>query len=406
MNSLKYLSRQFDVLASPKTLPSTPTKEEFRQLASSSEPPLKRVKTWSTRSFLVQGASSSAHPKRSRSSPTVSALATTAISVTETKPQKHAESLISRIFYLRVLVLAWDSFRAAWTSLIHGGLLRRSINKVPAPEEKSLLLEESSESSDDDSPPPTARSSTSLTSSTSSDSDPIPLEPKLRNPSITVYPPSDSVSSTRSATPTLGTRKTPFHAQKTLVLDLDETLIHSTTRPISTASSSGLFGFGARKGGPGHVVEVMLGGRSTLYHVYKRPFVDFFLRTVSGWYTLVIFTASLQEYADPVIDWLDAGRGILDHRLFRDSCTQLPNGSYTKDLAVVEPDLARVCLIDNSPISYRVNEANGIPIEGWTHDPSDEALLDLLPVLDSLRFTSDVRRVLGLRNATGSRGRS
>lgn len=81
---------------------------------------------------------------------------------------------------------------------------------------------------------------------------------------------------------------------------------------------------------------------------------------------------------------------------------------------MVEEDLSRVCLVDNSPISYRVNEgawrllhstdellthmaANGIPIEGWTHDPSDEALLDLLPVLDSLRFTSDVRRVLGIR---------
>lgn len=41
--------------------------------------------------------------------------------------------------------------------------------------------------------------------------------------------------------------------------------------------------------------------------------------------------------------------------------------------------------------------ANGIPIEGWTHDPNDEALLDLLPFLDSLRFTSDVRHILGLR---------
>ena len=41
--------------------------------------------------------------------------------------------------------------------------------------------------------------------------------------------------------------------------------------------------------------------------------------------------------------------------------------------------------------------ANGIPIEGWINDPHDEALLDLLPVLDSLRFTSDVRRVLGIR---------
>lgn len=45
--------------------------------------------------------------------------------------------------------------------------------------------------------------------------------------------------------------------------------------------------------------------------------------------------------------------------------------------------------------------ANGIPIEGWTSDPSDEALLDLLPVLDSLRFTSDVRHILGLRKIGG-----
>ncbi|KAJ3994202.1 NLI interacting factor-like phosphatase [Lentinula boryana] len=403
MNSLTYLSRQFDVLASPKAPPSTPTKEEFRQLTT--EPPLKRVKTWSTRSFFAQGAGSSAHPKRSHSSPTVAALTTTS-SVAENKRQNHTESLISRIFYLRVLALAWDSFRAAWRSLINGGLPRRETNKVTAPEEKSLLLDDSSESSDEESPPVTARSPPSSTFLTKSNSDPISLELKQSNPSITVHAPSDSVSSTRSATPLLGARKTPFHSQKTLVLDLDETLIHSTSRPISTTSSSGLFGFGARKGGPGHVVEVMLGGRSTLYHVYKRPFADFFLRTVSGWYTLVIFTASMQEYADPVIDWLDAGRGILGNRLFRDSCTQLPNGSYTKDLSIIEADLARVCLIDNSPISYRVNEANGIPIEGWTHDPYDEALLDLLPVLDSLRFTSDVRRVLGLRNATGSRGRS
>jgi CTD nuclear envelope phosphatase 1 len=84
----------------------------------------------------------------------------------------------------------------------------------------------------------------------------------------------------------------------------------------------------------------------------------------------------MQEYADPVIDWLDAGRGILPHRLFRDvrhfpllnsyfvhlihsqSCTQLPNGSYTKDLSLVEADLSRVCLVDNSPVSYTVNEGS------------------------------------------------
>ena len=48
--------------------------------------------------------------------------------------------------------------------------------------------------------------------------------------------------------------------------------------------------------------------------------------------------------------------------------------------------------------------ANGIPIEGWINDPTDECLLDLLPMLDSLRFTNDVRRVLGLRGFSKSSG--
>lgn len=90
---------------------------------------------------------------------------------------------------------------------------------------------------------------------------------------------------------------TPFHLPKTLILDLDETLIHSTSRAMSIQSSgvgggsglvginlSGLFGSQRRGGGgargEGHTVEVVLGGRSTLYHVYKRPFVDHFLKKV------------------------------------------------------------------------------------------------------------------------------
>ena len=87
----------------------------------------------------------------------------------------------------------------------------------------------------------------------------------------------------RTPTPTLPKGKTPLHQPKTLVLDLDETLIHSTSRPMSHAPGSGLlnsFGIGRRNKGAGHMVEVVLGGRSTLYHVYKRPFVDYFLRKV------------------------------------------------------------------------------------------------------------------------------
>ncbi len=82
---------------------------------------------------------------------------------------------------------------------------------------------------------------------------------------------------------------------------------------------------------------------------------------MATWYNVVIFTASVQEYADPVIDWLDQGRGLIAGRYFRDACT-FRNGSYLKDLAMVDTDLSKVCLVDNSPASYHINPGQcGLP---------------------------------------------
>jgi len=411
------------------------------QQDGTSDTSLKRVKTWSTKSFLfppTQQAPGLSTPKRSYSSPadiiTMAALSTRSTTATSSEVPIHSkssmESLLRRIFLVRVFVVLWSALCSAWASLTRQDAARiadatveegtdadeKEETEDETQNEKHVSLLTSQPPQRPPNPafpsPPSANTPPIVQSLHRSDTDPVFPSSSQRGPDSSQFlqPPSTSSSqstvlsdiASRSETPPFPTRKTPFHLPKTLVLDLDETLIHSTSRPIFASGSGGsgllgLGGFGKRNKGAGHVVEVVLGGRSTLYHVYKRPFVDYFLRKVSGWYTLVIFTASMQEYADPVIDWLDAGRGILEHRFFRDSCTQLPNGSYTKDLSIIEDDLSRVCLVDNSPISYRVNEANGIPIEGWTHDPSDEALLDLLPVLDSLRFTGDVRRVLGIR---------
>jgi hypothetical protein len=96
----------------------------------------------------------------------------------------------------------------------------------------------------------------------------MPTPPPSRTPTPTYSP---------SAGLPIAPRKTPFHLPKTLVLDLDETLIHSTSRPLPAAGIRGLFG---SRRAASHTVEVVLGGRSTLYHVYKRPFVDYFLRKV------------------------------------------------------------------------------------------------------------------------------
>ncbi|KAI0304191.1 NLI interacting factor-like phosphatase-domain-containing protein [Russula brevipes] len=443
MNSLTYLSRQFDVLAFSRTPPNTPTTEftAHPPLQSSSSADVSSLShraaeptAWSLRSLVAPPP----HPRRSLSSPAripVHRRRPSIRSAIRAKSQPTSQSLFRRLFFVRLLELVWQALCNAAASLRvddvwharrlspRGLRFQRRIavlGREPSTDEQEGMAlpahqlgpEQAPTLPDSvaNSPPSTHPSSVvnpPLVSRIATDP-PTPDATIATRASLLAYAPPQPFAAlmptpppSRTPTPTyspaglpIAPRKTPFHLPKTLVLDLDETLIHSTSRPLPAPGIRGLFG---TRRGASHTVEVTMGGRHTTYHVYKRPFVDFFLRKVSAWYTLVIFTASMQEYADPVIDWLDAGQGILRRRFFRESCTQLPNGSYTKDLALVEKDLSRICLVDNSPICYSVNEMNGIPIEGWTHDPSDEALLDLLPVLDSLRFTSDVRRVLGIR---------
>lgn len=142
--------------------------------------------------------------------------------------------------------------------------------------------------------------------------------------------------------------------QKTLILDLDETLIHSIAKGGRMSS--------------GHMVEVKLNTVLTpsglpmqgpqhpiLYYVHKRPHCDDFLRRVCKWYNLVIFTASVQEYADPVIDWLETERKFFSARLYRQHCT-FRHGAFIKDLSSVEPDLSKVMILDNSPLSYMFHQ--------------------------------------------------
>jgi CTD nuclear envelope phosphatase 1 len=74
-----------------------------------------------------------------------------------------------------------------------------------------------------------------------------------------------------------------------------------------------------------------------------------------------VFTASVQEYADPVIDWLELERKYFSRRYYRQHCTYR-NGAYIKDLGHVEPDLSNVIILDNSPVSYAFHQGEFIAI--------------------------------------------
>ncbi|KAI8361806.1 NLI interacting factor-like phosphatase-domain-containing protein [Choanephora cucurbitarum] len=189
---------------------------------------------------------------------------------------------------------------------------------------------------------------------------------------------------------TIPSHASNYYKSKTLILDLDETLVHSV-RLGSEASFTQVSPSVIHKS-----IEVQSDKQRLFYEVYKRPHVDFFLKTISQWYRVVIYTASMAEYADPVIDWLDQEH-LISQRLFRQSCV-LKNGNYLKDVTLAEKDLCKVCLVDNSPVAFDLYKDNGIALPTWISNPNDESLLDLLPFLDALRFAADVRSILKLQH--------
>ncbi|WKX89863.1 hypothetical protein Q1695_009033 [Nippostrongylus brasiliensis] len=165
--------------------------------------------------------------------------------------------------------------------------------------------------------------------------------------------------------------------KKCLIIDLDETLVHSSFKPVKN---------------PDFVIPVEIDGIVHQVYVLKRPYVDEFLARIGDRYECVLFTASLAKYADPVADLLDK-RGVFRSRLFREACVY-HKGNYVKDLARLGRDLNKVLIIDNSPASYSFHPENAIPVPTWWDDPSDVELLDILPLLERLEKADSIYEVL------------
>ena len=167
--------------------------------------------------------------------------------------------------------------------------------------------------------------------------------------------------------------------KNTLVLDLDETLVHSN--------------LGDEDGTPDFTFPVRFNNETHVVNVRIRPYLEEFMKRVSKKFEVVIFTASQKVYADKLLDHLDPEHVYFSHRLFRDSCV-LVEGNYLKDLSVLGRDLSRTFIIDNSPQAFGFQVENGVPIESWYDDPTDDHLLRLLPVLDVLSEVNDVKPIL------------
>lgn len=151
---------------------------------------------------------------------------------------------------------------------------------------------------------------------------------------------------------------------KTLVLDLDELLVHKEWT------------------------------RQRGWTIYKRPGVQDFLLEMGQYFEIVIFTDEPNTYADPIISRLDTHK-VVPYRLYRPE-TQYSEGKHVRDLSKLNRDLNQVLMISANPDAWKFQPENTLKLQPWTSDPTDTTLLDLIPFLQmiAMRGVKDVREVV------------
>ncbi|XP_004240939.1 uncharacterized protein [Solanum lycopersicum] len=185
----------------------------------------------------------------------------------------------------------------------------------------------------------------------------------------------------------------------TVVLDLDETLVcayetSSLPNIVRTqATEAGLKWFELECTSSDKECE----GKPKINYVtvFERPGLHEFLKELSEFANLVLFTAGLEGYARPLVDKIDVGNRF-SLRLYRPSTISTEYREHVKDLVCISKDLSRIVIVDNNPFSFLLQPLNGIPcIPFSAGQPHDIQLLEvILPLLKHLSKQKDVRPVL------------
>ena len=129
--------------------------------------------------------------------------------------------------------------------------------------------------------------------------------------------------------------------------------------------------------------------------VFIRKGANEFLTEVSKYFVVGIFTASVKAYADAVIDYLDPNKNLIQFRLYRNNCINVNDKIFVKDLRIIKGiDIKDIILLDNSIYSFSAQINNGILVNSFFNDKNDIELYNVLGyLLNFLVKAEDVRVV-------------
>ena len=129
--------------------------------------------------------------------------------------------------------------------------------------------------------------------------------------------------------------------------------------------------------------------------IFLRPKVKEFLEEISKYFLIGIFTASIPEYADAVINYLDPEEKYIKFKLYRNDCINVQDLVRVKDLKIFgEENLDRIVLLDNNIYSFSNQLSNGILINSFFNDENDDELSNVRKYLIEYIFPcDDVRKV-------------
>ena len=149
--------------------------------------------------------------------------------------------------------------------------------------------------------------------------------------------------------------QTPNQKEFSLILDLNETLVHFQIRQED----------------------------NTEYVIKIRPGLSDFLENLSKYYELIVFTGSTREHANIIIDAIEGEKDKIyfNYRLYRNHMIIIDN-EFVKDLNRIGRPLDKIIIVDNRPQNFRLQKENGICIKSfYGEDNNDMNLINLKNIL-------------------------